>query len=31
MDRKEILDLGFRFAILCLMGFGGVAALIPVH
>jgi len=34
MDRSvliETLSLGFRVAVLCLMAFGGVATLIPVH
>lgn len=34
MDRSKLIDtlsLGFRVAVLCLMAFGGVAALIPVH
>ena len=34
MDRSELLTtihLGFRLAVLCLMAFGGLVALIPVH
>ena len=34
MDRNELmatLHLGFRFAVLCLMAFGGLATLIPVY
>ena len=34
MERRKLvgaIDLGFRFAVLCLMACGGIAALIPTH
>ena len=34
MDRTELIatiHLGFRFAVLCLMAFGGIATLIPAQ
>jgi hypothetical protein len=31
MDLIDLLDLGYRLAILCLLAFGGVAALMSLH